>query len=112
MDSQTQHFQTQAVAILAITTAALGFGLFGAEFRVSTASTDPLPLMRLVAAGYAVVIHVAQMRSVRHILESTVVTGRDVVLGPLTYMFLVVLLMVSIFAAGILDRGPGYFPHS
>ena len=37
----TRHFRNQAVTMLAIATGALGFGLFGAEFRVSTEPCCP-----------------------------------------------------------------------
>ena len=50
---ETRHFRTQAVTMLAIATGALGFGLFGAEFRVST---ELLPAMKLAAGGLALKI--------------------------------------------------------
>ena len=59
---------------------------------------------KFVAAGYVLVAYVALVRSVRGILESDGVTGKDVVRGPLVYLFLVVLYVISIFVIGIFDR--------
>ena len=97
---ETRHFRTQAVTMLAIATGALGFGLFGAEFRVST---EPLPTMKFVAGGLALVFYVALAESVRVILRSGDVTGRQVAQGPLRAMFLVVVYVVSVFVIGILE---------
>ena len=97
---EARHFRTQAVTMLAIATGALGFGLFGAEFRVST---DLLPTMRFVAGGLALVFYVALAESVRVILQSGDVTGRQVARGPLRAMFLVVFYVVSAFVIGIFD---------
>ena len=44
----TRHCQAQAVTMLAIATGALGFGLFGAEFRLST---EPLPSISTVPSA-------------------------------------------------------------
>ena len=81
-------------------TGAIGFGLFGQEFRVST---ELLPTMKLVAGGYALVCYLLLVRSVRDIVESDDVTGLQVSQGPLTNMLLVVLFVVSVFVVGILD---------
>ena len=97
---ETRHFRTQAVTMLAIATGALGFGLFGAEFRVST---DLLPTVKLVAGGLALVFYVALAESVRAILQSGDVSGRQVARGPLRNMFLVMFYMVSVFVVGIAD---------
>ena len=100
---ETRHFRTQAVAMLAIATGALGFGLFGAEFRVSA---EILPTMMFVAGGLALVCWVALAESVRLILLSGDVNGRRVARGPLVYMFLVVVYVVCVFVAGIFDSPP------
>ena len=97
---ETRHFRTQAVTMLAIATGALGFGLFGAEIRVST---DLLPTVKLVAGGLALVFYVALAESVRDILQSGDVSGRQVARGPLRNMFLVMFYMVSVFVVGIAD---------
>ena len=89
--------------MLAIATGALGFGLFGAEFRVST---EFLPTMMFVAGGLSLVCYVALAESVRVILSSGDVNGRRVARGPLMYMFLVVVYVVCVFVAGIFDNPP------
>ena len=100
MEPQSLHFQSQAVAMLAMATGAIGFGLFGEEFPVST---ELLPTMKLVAGGYALVCYLLLVRSVRDILESDDVTGLEVSQGPLTNMLLVVFFVVSVFVIGIVD---------
>ena len=100
---ETQHFRSQAVTMLAIATGALGFGLFGAQFRVST---EFLPTMMLVAGGFALLCYVALAESVRVILMSDNVNGRRVARGPLKRMFLVVVYVVCVFVAGIFDSPP------
>ena len=97
---ETRHFRTQAVTMLAIATGALGFGLFGAEFRVST---DPLPAMKLAAGGLALVFYAVLTGSVSGILQSGDVSGRQVARGPLRIMFLVMVYVVSVFVVGIVD---------
>ena len=101
MGAQTPHFQSQSVAMLAIATGAIGFGLFGQKFRVST---ELLPTMRLVAGGYALVCYLLLVRSVRDVLESDDVTGPRVSQGPLTNMLLVVFFVISVFVVGIVDN--------
>lgn len=100
VDPETRHFQTQAVTMLAIATGAIGFGLFGAEFRVSE---ELLPAMKFAAGGYALLWYWLLTRSVKNILDSGEVTGRQIVEGPLTYMFLVVVFVVSVFVVGIFE---------
>ena len=82
---------------------ALGFGLFGAEFRMST---EPLPVMKLAAGGLALVCYAALVESVRFMLHDGDVTGRQVARGPLRAMFLVVLYVVSVFVIGIFEDPP------
>ena len=65
MEPRTLHCQSQAVTMLAMATGAIGFGLFGEEFRVST---ELLPTMKLVAGGYALVCYLLLVGSVRDIL--------------------------------------------
>ena len=86
--------------MLAIATGTLGFGLFGAEFRVST---ELLPVMKLAAGGLALVFYVALAESVRVILQSGDVTGRQVARGPLRQMFLVIVYVATVFVVGIAD---------
>ena len=98
--AETRHLQSQAVTILAVATGAIGFGLFGAEFRVSM---EILPTMKFVAGGYAIVCYMLLVRTVRNILESSNVTGQQVVRGPLTNMLLLVFFVVSVFVVGIFE---------
>ena len=87
MSTDSKHFQAQSVTLLVTATGVLGFGLLGADFRVSM---EFLPTAKFVGAGYVLAAYVVLVRSVRGILEKDNVTGKDVVQGPLTYLFLVV----------------------
>ena len=100
---ETRHFRSQAITMLAIATGALGFGLFGAEFRVST---ELLPVMKLAAGGLAFVCYVVLAESVRFMLQDGDVTGRQVARGPLRAMFLVVFYVVSVFVIGVFEGPP------
>ena len=100
---ETRHFRNQAVTVLAVATGALGFGLFGVEFRVST---DLLPTMKLAAGGLALVFYAVLAGSVSGILQSGDVSGRQVARGPLRSLFLVVFYVVSAFVVGIFDSPP------
>ena len=100
---ETRHFRTQAVTVLAIATGVLGFGLFGAEFRVST---DLLPVMKLAAGGLAFVFYAVLAGFVSGILQSGDVNGRQVARGPLRSLFLVMFYVVSAFVVGIFDSPP------
>ena len=104
VEARSQHFQSQAVTMLAVATGAIGFGLFGAEFRVSM---EFLPTLKFVAGGFVLVSYVALAQSVKDILESADVTGRDVATGPLVNMFLVVIYVVCIFVADVFDNPAG-----
>ena len=108
MEPRTPHFQSQAVAMLAMATGAIGFGLIGQEFRVST---ELLPTMKLVAGVYALACYLLLVRSVRNVLESDEVTGLEVSQGPLTNMLLVVFFVVSVFVVGIFDDPNRSPPH-
>ena len=103
VDPDTRHCQAQAVTLLAIATGVLGFGLFGAEFRLST---EPLPALKFASGGLALVIYMALAESVRVILRNDGVTGRQVAEGPLRRMFLVVVYVISVFVVGIFEGPP------
>ena len=103
---ETRHFRTQAVTMLAIATGTLGFGLFGAEFRVST---EFLPMLMFGAAGCALLCYVALVKSVETILSSDDVSGRWVAQEPMMYMFLVVAYVVCVFVAGVFDSPPSAY---
>lgn len=101
MSTDSKHFQAQSVTLLVTATGVLGFGLLGADFRVSM---ELLPTAKFVGAGYVLAAYVVLVRSVKGILEKDNVTGKDVVQGPLTCLFLVVIYVVSIFAIGIFEN--------
>ena len=50
--AHTQHYQSQSIAILAIATGAIGFGLFQAEFRVSMEFLPTVQVDLAAPTGY------------------------------------------------------------
>ena len=64
-------------------------------------------MTKLAVGGAAVVYYLVLFRSVGAILESSEVTGRDVVRGPLFYTVSVALHVIAIFVTGIFDNLAG-----
>ena len=104
----SQHFQSQAVTMLTIATVMLGFGFFKTEFCISMELLHMyLSMIKLGIGLFAVYFYVRLWRSVRIILERSVVTGRDVVEGPLYYTVLVALCVITVFFIDNIDGPAG-----
>ena len=117
MTDESRHFQSLSITLLAIGTAALGFGLFGAKFLIETApyvseNADSHSIVesvdvfvKTVVVLVALFLYAMLVLSVRSILIQTEVTGEDVVQGPLFWMFELMVCIAAIFVmrvAGIL----------
>ena len=87
--------------MLGIASGALGVGLFGTEFRVSS---DTLPTARLVVGGYALVSYSFLIISVRETLGFVDVTDAKLIRKPLGYMVAVVFFVAFVFVIGIFDK--------
>ena len=96
----------QALAILAIATAAIGVGLFGGGLKINGAGEqlDWPSLMLTIAKSFAILVTVGTyfrvFISTYRILElERVVTGREVVAGPLLWLYWEMLSLALIFLA-------------
>ena len=109
MNAQSQHFQSISVTILAIATAAMGFGLFGADFRPvanlpETRLESFLAVAKLLAGGLALLQYAAVLASVAKILiQDGNVSGRQVTLGPLVLMAVEMAFVAAIFVIGVFE---------
>ena len=110
MSAQSRHFQSQAVAILAIATAVIGFGLFGTDFQSGSilwtgGLSGTLARIKLISATVAVAWYVATMLSVRKIMrQRDEVTGSQIANGPLLLTFVETINVAMIFFVGILEE--------
>jgi hypothetical protein len=107
--------QEQAIAILAIATAVIGFGLFGGDFfgkEVSTVSQSGLPAdaitsLRTAKAICGVMVvgqYVFVFISVKRVfLLGNDATGQHVVDGPLTQLFLQVWFLAIVFIIDVIE---------
>ena len=98
MTEESRHFQSLSVAILAMGTAAVGFGLFGAELSPRPA----LPLaVKFVAGLFAIGYYFGLVHSIRGILTRSEVSGEDVMHGPLFWMLLIMGCMAMMFLLAV-----------
>ena len=110
MSAQSRHFQSQAVAILAIATAVVGFGLFGTDFQSGSilwtgGLSGLLARAKLILATVAVGFYFAAMLSVRKIMrQRDEVTGAQIANGPLLLTFGETIDVGLIFLVGILEE--------
>ena len=108
--SPQYHRQNQSLTILAIATAVVGFGLFGADFNTGAILLDSSPTASLarikLSFGLAALSSYATVLvSVAAILRRrTNVTGRQLVAGPLHRMYLVLFFIGLIFVTGIFEE--------
>ena len=110
MNSNSRHFQSLSVTILAIATAAIGFGLFGADFHpveslAAAGFATFLASAKLLSGGLALIHYSAVLVSVARILmQDTNATGRQVSLGPLVLMGLEMAFVAAIFVIGVFEQ--------
>ena len=108
--SPLYHRQNQALTILAIATATIGFGLFGADFNTGTILLDSGMTAFLarakVALGLAALLSYATVLvSVAGILRRRAsITGQQLVSGPLYGTYLELFYIGFIFVAGIFEE--------
>ena len=108
--------QEQAIAILAIATAVIGFGLFGGDFygdALSTAQGESLSathirILRIAKVAFGIMVvayYVSVFGSVRRILvRKDEVTGKDVADGPLAQLSWQVLFLAQIFGIDLFEK--------
>jgi hypothetical protein len=109
MSAHSNH-QNQALTILTIATAAIGFGLFGSDFDTGTTLLEGglSPTFARAKLGYGIValgFYVTVLKSVREILmQSDNVTGRHIVEGPLSRMYAEMVFVALIFIVGAFEE--------
>ena len=107
MSAQASDRQNQALGILAIATAAIGFGLFGADIKLLTpTSPNPAFILVFIVQAYGIVgalsCYVAVLLSSARILaRDDRVAGRELVLGPMAWMAGEMFSMAVLFIAGL-----------
>ena len=112
MSPQTSHYQTQAVTILAIATAVIGFGLFGSDQLAGidlrgSSETIFAMVFKLLLSLHALGQYAVLLLSVSSLLrQESSVTGRQVAHGPLLQMALVMTSVALIFIIGIFEISP------
>ena len=112
MSAQSRHFQSQAVAILAIATAVAGFGLFGTDFQTGSilwtgGLSGLLARIKFILAMTAVATYIAAMLSVWKIMrQKDEVTGAQIANWPLSLTFAETIDVGLIFLIGILEEPP------
>ena len=114
ISQQSQHFQSISVTILAIATAAVGFGLFGADFRVISSIPElqgPAlfwAALKLICGAGAMVSYASVVVAVgRTLAQEVPVTGRQVTLGVLLLAGVVMAFVALIFIIGVFEEDPG-----
>ena len=114
VNQQSQHFQSLSLTILAIATAAIGFGLFGVDFP-TVASLPELQgparfwaALKLICGAGGMISYASVVVAVGKILaQDSPVTGRQVALAPLLLMGVVVAFVALIFVIGVFQEPSG-----
>lgn len=112
MKEQQQHFQSISITIVAIATAALGFGLFQAYGDAMAAAlalenwVGFAAWMKLLSGAAAVFFSVMMLVSVYRILvKHDGLTGEQVVRGPFVYLGMVMLHSIIVFVCSAIIAG-------
>lgn len=101
MTAGTREYQQMAVAILAIATAALGFGLWGQDLAPSEIGGAPLRYARRSLGLVATISYFGTFVSVGRILaQEGRITGQDLVTRPMAWLYLQMLALALLFFAG------------
>ena len=108
----TRDYQQMAVAILAIATAALGFGLWSQDFAPPETGGALLPYVRQGLGVIATIFYFGTFIAVGWVLRRKgPVTGQDLVIYPVLWLYLQVLALALLFFVGyfadITATGPG-----
>ncbi len=119
ISEQSRHFQSLSVTILAIATATIGFGLFGADFRVIASLPElhgPVlfwAVLKLVCGAGAMIGYASVVVAVGRILtQETSLTGRQVTLSALLLTGVVMVFVAFIFIIGVFEENPDILPEA
>ena len=104
MPDGTRDYQQMAVAILAIATAALGFGLWNQDFALPETGDPRILLLHYVQRGLGVlatILYFAAFITVGRILwQKERVTGQDLVTRPMVWLYLQMFALALLFLVG------------
>ncbi len=110
MNPQSAYYQKQAVAILTIATAIIGFGLFGSDLHKDVirlgpgSQVPPLVAIKYLFAGAAIVHYLLLVESVRRVFKQTIpVSGQQIGDGPLFFMLLEIFYVALMFIFGAFE---------
>ena len=112
MTDGTRDYQQMAVAILAIATAALGFGLWGQDLAPPETGDALLHYVQPALSVIATIFYFGTFTTVGWILgRKGRVTGQDLVFLPVVWLYLQMFVLALSFFAGyfadITAAGPG-----
>ena len=101
MTDGTREYQQMAVAILAIATAALGFGLWSQDFAPPETGGTPLRYAQPALGIIASIFYFCTFTTVGWILgRKGRVTGQDLVFLPMVWLYLQMFALALSFFAG------------
>ena len=97
----TRDYQQMAVAILAIATAALGFGLWSQDLAPLETGGTPLRYVQPALGLIATIFYFGTFIAVGWVLgRKGRVTGQDLVIHPMVWLYLQMLALALFFFAG------------
>lgn len=101
MTDGTREYQQMAVAILAIATAALGFGLWSQNLAPPEIGGTPLRYAQRALGLIATIFYFGTFVSVGRLLaQKGRITGQDLVTRPMVWLYLQMLALALLFFAG------------
>jgi hypothetical protein len=101
-----------AIAIVAIATAAIGFGLFGADIQIgvfewTTGLVSSVQLGRLFGLVATTVFYFLVVISVGRLLPDGEITGRQLTDGPMQWFFLEMVSLGGLYIIDVIDQLAG-----
>ncbi len=112
MPSKQPEWYQLAIAIMAVATAAIGFGLFGSGVEVGPWVSEPdfargAQLGKVAGILASGVFYLLVLLSVARFLQDEHVTGRQLVFGPLQWLFMEMTSLGGLFFVGLLEELAG-----
>ena len=101
-----------AAAILAIATAAIGFGIFGGDLSVGAWEKDlgfarGAQLGKLLGILFAGVFYFLVLLSSSRIFQDEQITGRQLVLGPLQWLYMEMVSLAGLYSLNLVEELSG-----
>ena len=98
-----------AVAILAIATAAIGFGIFGGDFALGELVQKPglarqIQWAKLTGIVATTVFYFLVLITVGRMLPSHRISGRELLNGPIAWLYLEMVSLAGLYFFGVLEE--------